>query len=172
MSFLSSSQLLITNINGNYVEEFNLDANTIVPYIGECSSTRPEMIEGHRLNEVKLRRPVGITYDGRGTVFTGLGSSRVIIATEVSNDLTSLFNHVPDVPRYLRFDIDSQKLFATLNNGFVRISNDSVEYIIAESSAGQGREIGPLVDTRVDSLNAFIMIIDGVWLLADWKNNR
>ena len=172
MSFLTPTELLITNQNGNCVEEFNFDSKTILSYIGECSSNSAEMVEGHRLNDAKIKRAVGINYDGRRTVFTGLGFSKVIIATEVATGWTSLFNHVPDVPRYLQFDVKSQKLFATLNNGFASISNDSVDYIVAKSSAGQGSAIGPLAESQVSSPNAFIKLIDGVWLLTDWKNNR
>ena len=172
MSFISSSQLLITDMNGNCVEEFNLDAKNIVPYIGECFSTHPEMTEGHRLNDVKLNRPFGITYDGRGKVFTGLSHSRGIIATEVANGWTYMFNHAPDVPRYLNFDVDSQKLYATLKNGLITVNNDSVEYMVAKSTADRGSATGPLVDTRVNHLNALIKVIDGIWLLTDGKNNR
>ena len=93
---------MITNQNGNCVEEFPFDSKTIISYIGECSSNSPEMVEGHRLNDVKIKRAVGIDYDGRGTVFTGLSSSPSIIATDVPTGWTSLFNHVPDVPRYLQ----------------------------------------------------------------------
>ena len=172
MSFLPSGQLLITNIQGNCVEEVDLDAKTIIPYIGECSSTDVEMTEGHRLNDVKLNRPFGITYNGRGTILTGLLHSRVIIATEVANGWTSQFNRVPFMPRYLSFDVDSQKLYATLHNGLITVSNNNVEYIVGRSSADRGSAVGPLVDTRVNYLNAFIKAIDGLWLIADWKNNR
>ena len=172
MSFISSSQLLITDMNGNCVEEFNLDAKNIVPYIGECFSTHPEMTEGHRLNDVKLNRPFGITYNGRGTILTGLLHSRVIIATEVANGWTSQFNRVPFMPRYLSFDVDSQKLYATLHNGLVTVSNSSVEYIVGKPTAERGSAIGSLVDTRVNYLNAAIKVIDGVWLLADAENHR
>ena len=172
MSFISSRQLLVTNLNGKCVEELKFDANTIVPYIGECYSTQPEMMEGHRLNDVKLNSPVGITYDGRGTIFTGLLHSRVVIATEVANGWTSLFNLVPFMPRYLNFDVDSQKLYATLHNGLVTVSNSSVEYIVGKPTAERGSAIGSLVDTRVNYLNAAIKVIDGVWLLADAENHR
>lgn len=172
MCFISPTQLLITNEIGNCVEEFNFDSHTIVPYIGECSSNHPEMIEGHRLNDVKIKRAVGINYDGRGTLFTGLGSSQCIIATEVANGWTSLFNHVPNAPRYLHFDVQSQKLFATLSNGFVTVSNDNMEYIVAKSTADRGTAIGSLAESQVNSPNDFIKLINGVWLLSDRKNHR
>ena len=63
MSFVSPTQLLITNMHGNCEEEVNFDSNTIVPYIGECSSNQPEVTEGHWLNDVKILNPLGITCD-------------------------------------------------------------------------------------------------------------
>ena len=79
---------------------------------------------------------------------------------------------MPDLPRYLHFAIESQELYATLNTGFVRVSNESVEYIVAKASADRGSAIGSLAESQVNAANAFIKLIDGVWLLTDWNNDR
>lgn len=172
MSFLSSNRLLITNIWKHCVEEYKLNVNAITTYMGQCSSDSGSTFVGHRLDQVRLDRPYGVSFDGTGTLYVGLHYQALIISVNTATGVAEEFASTPALPRYLRYNSVQKNLFATLNNGFAVVQEDSVHYIVSQSNANQGDEVGVLTETRMYLPHAIFEAPGNVWIISDTHNER
>lgn len=174
MVYTNSSTLVINDYVQHCLETFDVITIQMKTYVGVCD-TEGNTLTGHRISDVRLSRPVGLTFDGNETVYTSYNEqyqNRIIGINTTSDMVHELCGMSRVLVRSLEVDQNAQFLFVVLDHYIARADIAVGQLTFLSAFPGSGNSIGDLGTTKFTFPFTLLQVDTSTLLVSDRSNNR
>lgn len=167
--------LILPIFRENCVDWLNVDTYDLRVFAGSCNSNETNL-SGHRLTDLRMRRPYGVAHDNVSTLYISLHTAAFTIIS-IENDTVKDVIPTPFWISRVYFDAPTNSLYLTVHHGLATIQLDSKKVtLLAGSEVAGGENSTAMVQalSEVSFKKPVGVVKLGVqrWLVADVQNDR
>lgn len=169
MVFINESSLLMTRFHDHCLETIHFPSLEVLTYAGLCR-VYGAIYDVKRL-EMRMKRPLGLAYNERDTIYVGVYTQHYMLAINTANDMGTSLCYSDHKPRYLAFDTFHADIYVSMHGRVGKLDvNDSTRCV--DTIFGEGNSIGQLTNTEIDTADDLMQLDKEMWIVADSTADR
>lgn len=166
MVLVSPSSVYIAGFHAHCVEHVDLVKANLTHFMGVCGQVGNQY-EGHRLNDVTVRVPYGVAYNGNDKLYVSLITDSILLMIDLDTDIVTRIDRVPKRPKALQFDCSTNMLYMTATGGFLTYNLDTSEINVMDNTDFESDDKSLLSDPK-----DFITLSNHSWIIAESQQDR